>query len=160
LHITDRVRNIRIEIRGKVQGVGFRPFIFRQAKKYNLNGYVVNTTAGVLIEIAGKDNLIDNFLKSIQKDKPKLAEINNFKVTDIKSSVFSSFNIRNSIRTNTGPASILPDIASCPECVSEIFDPENRRYHYPFTNCTNCGPRYSIIESLPYDRENTTMNIF
>ena len=160
MHITDRVRNIRIEIRGKVQGVGFRPFIFRQAKKYNLNGYVVNTTAGVLIEIAGNDNLIDNFLKSIQKDKPKLAEINNFKVTDIKSSVFSSFNIRNSIRTNTGPASILPDIASCPECVSEIFDPENRRYHYPFTNCTNCGPRYSIIESLPYDRENTTMNIF
>jgi hydrogenase maturation protein HypF len=160
LQITGKRKNVKIEIRGRVQGVGFRPFIFNQAIAYNLSGYVVNTNSGVLIEISGSDESIESFINSVKSEKPKLSVIESLATSESNRSVFNSFNILNSVKSVDGITSVLPDIATCPDCIEDIFTPANRRYLYPFTNCTNCGPRYSIIESLPYDRQNITMKIF
>jgi len=151
---------LSIDIKGAVQGVGFRPFIHRIAKENNLTGFVFNSTTGVTIEVEGDKNGLDQFLHSIQKDKPQFAVINSLEFTFLDSIGYTNFEIRESKKNEKVTALILPDISICNYCLEELFDPYNRRYLYPFINCTNCGPRFSIIEKLPYDRPNTTMKTF
>ena len=154
------MQRIRIIIHGAVQGVGFRPFVYRLAKEMKLNGWVLNSSQGVFIEAEGYKEVLDNFILRIEKEKPPRSFIQSLEFSYLDAAGYNDFNIR--ISDNEGGKSvlILPDIATCPECVNDIFDPNNRRYLYPFTNCTNCGPRFSIIEKLPYDRKNTTMSNF
>ncbi|HTR80512.1 MAG TPA: carbamoyltransferase HypF, partial [Bacteroidota bacterium] len=151
---------IHIAIRGAVQGVGFRPFIYRLAKTLRLTGWVANTSSGVLIDAEGEREMLDAFLLRIDKEKPALSSIQSLEPTWLDAVGYTDFGIRESDRSGDTSAIILPDAATCPECLKEIFDPTNRRYRYPFTNCTHCGPRFSIIESLPYDRPNTSMKKF
>lgn len=157
---TDPNVRVRIIIRGAVQGVGFRPFVYRLASELKLTGWVSNTAQGVFIEAEGSKELLDQLLLRLEKEKPVLASIQSFEFSYLDPVDFGAFEIKESGNAGAKTALILPDIATCPECLSEIFDPANRRYRYPFTNCTHCGPRYSIIEALPYDRPNTSMKRF
>ena len=150
---------VRVVIRGAVQGVGFRPFVFRLAEELGLDGWVSNTTQGVLIEAEGSPRLLEALLLRIEGDKPPPALIQSLEPCFLDPVGYAGFEIRES-RAGEKTALVLPDIATCPECLREIFDPEDRRYRYPFTNCTHCGPRYTIIEALPYDRPNTSMKNF
>jgi len=154
------MHRLHIVIRGAVQGVGFRPFIFRLATEMKLTGWVLNSAQGVFIEVEGEKQMLDTFLLRIEKEKPHHAFIQSFEFSYLDPIGFTSFEIRHSEKEGEISAIVLPDIATCPDCLSEIFDENNRRYLYPFTNCTNCGPRFSIIEALPYDRHNTTMKQF
>ncbi|MFH1051629.1 MAG: carbamoyltransferase HypF [bacterium] len=153
-------KRVHIAIKGAVQGVGFRPFIYRIAIELGLKGFVRNSSIGVFIEAEGEKRLLDLFILKIEKEKPYLSYITSFEYSFLDVIGFTSFEIRESEKEDDISAIILPDIASCPDCLSEMFDPSNRRYLYPFINCTNCGPRFSIIESLPYDRPNTSMKNF
>jgi len=157
--MSDRIR-IRVVIRGAVQGVGFRPFVFRLATRLGLTGYVVNSMEGVVIEAEGTKHRLDDFLISIRTERPPKASIQSCECSQLDPAGFSNFEIRESVGRGQGRALVLPDIATCADCLAEVFDPANRRYLYPFTNCTNCGPRFTIIERLPYDRANTTMRVF
>lgn len=151
----------KILISGAVQGVGFRPFIYNSAVKLGLSGYVANTSAGVTVEAQGRSTSIESFLRAIKNRHPPLANPkivsweNLLPVADDR-----SFIIRDSQIDENHRALITPDAATCPDCLVELFDPANRRYRYPFINCTNCGPRYTIILDVPYDRPNTTMGTF
>jgi hydrogenase maturation protein HypF len=151
---------LSIDIKGAVQGVGFRPFIHRIASELNLTGFVLNSTSGVSIEVEGDKSSLDQFLFSIQTDKPRFAVITNLEFTFLDPVGYNKFEIRESQKFENITTLILPDISICNECLEEMFNPNNRRYLYPFINCTNCGPRFSIIEKLPYDRPNTTMKNF
>ncbi|HLV35012.1 MAG TPA: carbamoyltransferase HypF [Spirillospora sp.] len=151
---------LRIEIHGAVQGVGFRPFIYRLAAELGLVGWVSNTAQGVVIEVGGAQPVLDVFIRRIQAEKPPLSIIDTINTAPVHFNGCATFEIRHSDDSGGKTALVLPDVATCPDCLREIYDPDNRRYLYPFTNCTNCGPRYSIIESLPYDRPNTTMRHF
>ncbi len=153
-------QRLKIAVRGAVQGVGFRPFIYRVATEMNLYGYVLNSTAGVTIEVEGEKNILDKFLFRIEKEKPRASVINSLEFSFLDPAGFNNFQILESDSKEKISTLILPDIATCNDCKREMFDPYNRRYLYPFINCTNCGPRFSIIESLPYDRPNTSMKIF
>jgi hydrogenase maturation protein HypF len=150
----------RITVRGAVQGVGFRPFIYRLAVEKGLTGWVLNSSQGVFIEAEGDKPLLDRFILDIEDRKPPRSFIQSLEFSFLDPIGFTRFEIRHSDDGGETTALVLPDIAACPDCLSEIFDTENRRHLYPFTNCTNCGPRYTIIESLPYDRPNTTMKRF
>jgi hydrogenase maturation protein HypF len=154
------IRRMHIAIRGAVQGVGFRPFIFRLASEMNLPGWVLNSPQGVFIEIEGAPADLESFLLRVQNEKPAPSFIQSLEFSYLDPVHFSSFAIRSSAQDGIQSALILPDIATCNECLSEVMDPTNRRFRYPFSNCTNCGPRFSIIESLPYDRPNTSMKFF
>ena len=161
--ITNKEMNksrIQINIRGAVQGVGFRPFIYRLAKELELSGYVLNNSSGVHIEAEGIETSIRTFLLRIEKEKPTLAIITSLEYSVLDPVGYTEFTIKKSEYNNGVSALILPDIAVCDDCLKEMFNPDDRRYRYPFINCTNCGPRFSIIESLPYDRPNTSMKIF
>lgn len=151
---------IHIVIRGAVQGVGFRPFIYKLAREIGLSGFVLNSPAGVIIETEGEKKLLDRFVLSIQSKKPPRAIIQSLEFSFLDPVDFKGFEIRESESNGKRSAFILPDMAVCDECLREMFDPDNRRYQYPFINCTHCGPRFSIIESLPYDRPNTSMKKF
>ncbi len=153
-------KRVRIEIRGAVQGVGFRPYIYRLAGEHRLSGWVMNATSGVVIDAEGEDREVERFLLRIQPEKPSRAFIQSFEFSYLDSAGYSSFAIRESDESGEVSAFVSPDIATCPECLAEISDPGNRRFGYPFTNCTNCGPRFTIIRSLPYDRPNTSMDAF
>ncbi|MCL4551268.1 MAG: carbamoyltransferase HypF [Bacteroidetes bacterium] len=153
-------QRLKIVVRGAVQGVGFRPFIYRIATEMNLNGCVLNSTAGVMIEVEGEKELLNKFLFRIEKDKPPVSIINSLEFSFLDPVGFENFQILNSDSKEKASTLILPDIAICDDCKREMLDPNDRRYLYPFINCTNCGPRFSIIESLPYDRPNTSMKIF
>jgi hydrogenase maturation protein HypF len=153
-------QRIHIVIRGAVQGVGFRPFIYRLAKEMDLPGWVSNSAQGVFIEVEGPKERLDEFVLRIEKEKPPRSFIQSLEFSYLDPMGFESFVIRESETNGVKKAFVLPDIATCPDCLAEIFDPSNRRYRYPFTNCTNCGPRFTIIESLPYDRPNTSMKNF
>jgi len=146
-------------IRGAVQGVGFRPFIYRLAEEMNLKGWVINNTQGVFIEAEAGTEVLQQFLLRIEREKPAISFIQSFEHSFVDPAHFDIFEIREST-DGAKTALILPDIATCGECQQEIFDPGNRRYRYPFTNCTNCGPRFTIVEALPYDRPRTSMRIF
>jgi len=154
------VELVRISARGVVQGVGFRPFVYQLATKHNLKGWVCNTSEDVKIEIQGESKDLKLFLSELQNSAPPLAHIENVSVTYHSPTDYTSFEIRHSITEEGKYQLVSPDIATCPECLREIFSPEDRRYHYPFTNCTNCGPRFTIIEDIPYDRPKTTMSSF
>jgi hydrogenase maturation protein HypF len=151
---------IRISIRGAVQGVGFRPFVYRLATSLGLTGWVSNSTEGVWIEAEGRKPVLDEFLIRLNQEPPQRASIHSLEYSFLDSCGFTSFEIRNSQESGSKRTVILPDIATCPDCLREMFDPLDRRYQYPFINCTNCGPRFTIIERLPYDRPNTTMRHF
>ncbi|MFC2050987.1 carbamoyltransferase HypF [Chloroflexota bacterium] len=150
----------RISARGVVQGVGFRPFVYQLATKHNLKGWVCNTSEDVKIEVQGESKDLKHFLSELQNNAPPLAHIEKISATYHPPADYTSFEIRHSITEEDKYQLVSPDIATCPECFSEIFSPEDRRYHYPFTNCTNCGPRFTIIEDIPYDRPKTTMRSF
>lgn len=151
---------IKIIIHGAVQGVGFRPFVYRLAKEMKLNGWVLNSSQGVFIEAEGYKEVLEEFLLRIDKEKPPRSFIQSMEFSYLDPAGYNDFNIRTSDDEGSKSVLMLPDIATCPECLNDVFDPSNRRFLYPFTNCTNCGPRFSIIERLPYDRKNSTMNMF
>lgn len=158
--ICERPARLRVAIRGAVQGVGFRPFIYRLATELGLAGWVNNSPRGVFIEVEGDQKRLESFLLRIDREKPPRSFIQSLESSFLDPKGFAGFEIRRSDSAGEKIALVLPDIAVCPDCLNDISDPENRRYCYPFTNCTNCGPRFSIIESLPYDRANTTMKKF
>jgi hydrogenase maturation protein HypF len=155
------IKRYHLHIEGIVQGVGFRPFIYRIATRNNLTGFVYNHSKGVEIEVQGEEPSIEAFIQSITDEKPPLSQIDklNRSGMDIQPED-SSFNITESVDSKNTATLMPPDIATCDDCIRELFDPSDRRYLYPFINCMNCGPRYTIIHSLPYDRRNTTMNLF
>ena len=153
------VARLRIVIRGAVQGVGFRPFIYRLATAAGLSGWVSNSAEGVFIEVEGGHDVLREFLQRIESEKPAIAHICSLEAVYLDPVGFSQFEIRES-GGGEKAALILPDIATCPDCLREMNDPADRRFRYPFTNCTNCGPRFTIIEELPYDRRRTSMKKF
>lgn len=148
----------RIIVRGIVQGVGFRPFIHELARRLGLKGFVTNTAEGVLIEIEGGD--IDEFLDRLPFEAPALASIMDMSIIRLPVHGYSDFTIRKSSDDLSAFTLVSPDVSVCNDCLEELFDPSDRRYLYPFINCTNCGPRFSIIRAIPYDRPNTTMSSF
>lgn len=150
------MKRLRMEIYGAVQGVGFRPFIYRLAESYGVTGWVCNTAAGVVLEVEGEEAVLRRFGEAVEKEKPGISIIQDVTREYLDPAGYTGFEIRKSTGGERR-ALVLPDISTCADCLEEIMDPENRRYRYPFTNCTNCGPRYSIINSIPYDRPATTM---
>lgn len=150
----------QIRINGIVQGVGFRPFVYRLASEYDLKGWVLNSSAGVLIRVEGPDEQINTFARRLVEEPPPLALIRSWDINAQDWSGFTDFKIKASDDHEQKVAMISPDIAVCAECRSEVLNREDRRYHYPFINCTNCGPRFTIIKDLPYDRSMTTMASF
>jgi hydrogenase maturation protein HypF len=152
--------NVHISVKGVVQGVGFRPFVYQLAQKHTLNGWVANTSEDVKIEVEGDPAKIESFIHDLRTKAPPLSHIENITSTPGTPAGYDKFEIRNSIAEAGKYQLISPDIATCPQCLREIFDPFDRRYRYPFTNCTNCGPRFTIIEDIPYDRTRTTMRNF
>jgi hydrogenase maturation protein HypF len=157
---TSPATRLKIAVRGAVQGVGFRPFVFRVATQLGLKGWVNNSPQGVFIEVEGSQTKLEQFLLQLEIEKPPRSFIQSLEATWLDAVGHKNFEIRKSENSGGKTALVLPDIATCPDCLREIFDPKNRRHAYPFTNCTNCGPRFSIIESLPYDRANTSMKKF
>lgn len=153
-------KRLLVEIKGAVQGVGFRPFVYRLATGLHLSGWVVNDTRGVLIEVEGEEDALEEFLKRLPAEKPPRAIIHTLKFAWLEPVGYHGFEIRHSLEQGEKTVQVLPDIATCPDCLAEILNPADRRYRYPFTNCTNCGPRFTIIRALPYDRPNTSMSHF
>ena len=149
-----------IEVKGIVQGVGFRPFVYNLAKLNNLAGWVNNTNQGVIIDIEGNENSINKFIDELKNNPPALSKINSINISDKEVINYKNFFIKESNADLRPTTYISPDYSICSQCKKEIIDKDDRRYRYPFTNCTNCGPRFSIIKSLPYDRISTTMNDF
>lgn len=150
----------RIEVEGIVQGVGFRPFVYQLANRHNLKGEVLNTSSGVSIHVEGIDKDIDSFCRELKKNGPPLARITD--VSDYLETVknHNSFSIAGSRPDASRSVLISPDVSICDDCLKELFDTRDRRFRYPFINCTNCGPRYTIIDDIPYDRPNTSMKHF
>jgi len=153
-------RRAKAFITGIVQGVGFRPFVYNLALRHGLSGYVLNTTMGVDLEVEGKDTALESFFKEISQNPPPLAHISDLAWAYVAKKNDQYFVIRDSNASTEKSALISPDVCVCEDCLSEMRDPGNRRYRYPFINCTNCGPRYTIIKDIPYDRGNTTMADF
>ncbi len=149
-----------VHINGIVQGVGFRPFIYNLALRHQLHGWVRNSASGVDIEITGNATAVDGFIAQILKIAPPLAVIDSLEAVEISQTYSDGFKIVPSKNKSTDFIPISPDIATCDQCKAELFDPKDRRYHYPFINCTNCGPRFTIIKEIPYDRPKTTMADF
>ena len=149
-----------INVRGVVQGVGFRPFVYRLATTHQLFGWVRNTSGRVEIEVEGEKLEIRYFLKELETQAPPMAHIEDIQATFSPPSGYTDFRIQESLSRQNQYQLVSPDIATCAECREEIFNPSDRRFRYPFTNCTNCGPRFTIIEDIPYDRPNTTMREF
>lgn len=150
-------KRIQLRIRGVVQGVGFRPFIYNLAQRYELSGWVLNDGNGVSVEIEGQETAA--FLSSLKTECPPLARIDDFSINEIPLQHGHGFSIRAS-QSSQVSTTIPPDSSVCPDCLAELFDPNSRYYRYPFLNCTHCGPRYTITERLPYDRHHTSMAEF
>jgi hydrogenase maturation protein HypF len=151
---------LRLAVRGAVQGVGFRPSAYRLARALDLSGWVLNGPAGVVIEIEGPREQLEQFRARLESEPPPHATIVSVEATWLERVGFRGFEIRDSEECGEPTALVMPDLATCDACRRELFDPDDRRYRYPFINCTHCGPRYSIIESLPYDRARTSMRGF
>jgi len=160
LAASDALQRVRVSIHGAVQGVGFRPFVYRLATELGLTGWVSNSSQGVAIEAEGEFSRIADFLHRLEVEKPPRASIHGLEYWQLDPVGYERFEIRPSEAEGEKTVLVLPDIATCGDCLAEVLDPADRRYGYPFTNCTNCGPRFSIIEALPYDRANTTMRRF
>jgi hydrogenase maturation protein HypF len=157
---TEIVLRHRLTVRGIVQGVGFRPYVFRLAKRYGLNGFVKNTSLGAVIEVEGGESALQAFERALPTDGPPLMRVVSADVSTVALANEVSFSIHESENSGNALTWVPADVSVCKECLTETEDPGNRRYEYPFTNCTNCGPRYSIIRDVPYDREQTTMDTF
>jgi hydrogenase maturation protein HypF len=153
-------QRLKITVKGVVQGVGFRPFIYQLADKHNLKGWVLNTSGSVEIEAEGDKNELDEFLIELRQEHPPQAHISNLSFTDHRPAGYKTFEIRKSLSRPEEYQLISPDLATCCECQYDFTNKQNHRYGYPFTNCTNCGPRFTIIKDIPYDRPLTTMNVF
>lgn len=153
-------RRLRLDVTGAVQGVGFRPFVHRLAVSEGLGGFVRNTTAGVSLEVEGGVDALNRFLVRLETEIEPPAEVHAREVCRVPTQDERDFVIRASTATGQHSAVVLPDLATCPACQREIFDRRDRRYRYPFTSCVHCGPRYSIIDTVPYDRARTTMRRF
>ena len=151
---------LKFEIAGMVQGVGFRPHVYRLAVRHGLKGFVRNTESGVEIHVEGEPGAPERFWTALMDGLPEHARVYGVERTVCEPAGFEEFRIEESDSTPGGVPVMLPDLAPCPECLEEMHDPSSRRYHYPFTNCTHCGPRYSIIETMPYDRAGTSMKGF
>jgi len=151
---------LRVSVRGVVQGVGFRPFVYQLATRHNLKGWVCNTSGDVKIEVEGEKPALDRFLDELVVLAPPLARLEDVSVASHPPQGYSGFEIRHSIAEEGKYQLVSPDIATCKPCLGEVLTPGDRRYRYPFTNCTNCGPRFTIIEDIPYDRPKTTMRSF
>jgi hydrogenase maturation protein HypF len=158
--LTGAGRLARIRVRGVVQGVGFRPFVYRLAHQYNLSGWVRNTSGSVDIEVEGAGKAVRSFLTDLKDKAPPMARIEDIKATFHPSKGYTGFQIEPSLSREGQYQLVSPDIATCKDCQREIFSAEDRRFRYPFTNCTNCGPRFTLIEDIPYDRPKTTMRKF
>lgn len=154
------IKRYTIKINGIVQGVGFRPFIYNLAIKYNLGGFVRNDSHGVEIDVQGENDSLNSFIRHIKVNPPPLAKIYEFFYNEQNPHTVRGFQIIESNSDIFNTTSISPDISICLDCLKELSDPDNRRFRYPFINCTNCGPRYSIIDNVPYDRPFTSMKIF
>ncbi|MDT7689945.1 MAG: hydrogenase maturation protein HypF [Acidobacteriota bacterium] len=151
----------QLQVRGIVQGVGFRPYVFLLASRGALTGRVLNSPAGVLIDVEGESSTIDRFIKEITLNPPPLSLIESVeRRDDLDLAHYSDFRIVESTSNGERLTPISADIATCADCLRELFDPQDRRYRYPFINCTNCGPRFTIVEGIPYDRDRTTMRDF
>ena len=157
---TKNAERLRVTIHGAVQGVGFRPFVYRLATESGLRGWVLNSSQGVFIEVEGERAVLEEFLLRLEREKPPRAIVQSLEFSFLDPVGYPDFVIRHSEEAGEKTVLILPDIATCPECRREVWDPNDRRYCYPFTNCTHCGPRFTIIRALPYDRPNTSMAHF
>ncbi|MCS7027054.1 MAG: carbamoyltransferase HypF [Bryobacteraceae bacterium] len=156
----DQILRRRFQLYGAVQGVGFRPFVYRLARELGLSGKVQNSALGAVVEVEGSSDVVGEFTRRLPQQKPPACVILSMEVSELPPAGYPDFSIVESSVSETKSAVVLPDLATCADCLAEIFDPEARRYGYAFTNCTNCGPRYTILESIPYDRANTTMRDF
>lgn len=146
-----------IRVAGVVQGVGFRPFVYRLARQHNLCGWVLNHENGAAIHVEGCQSCLQAFIAALKAEGPTAAQISSVEIRQTEPAGFAEFVIRDSERSGSPSTRISPDLPVCDDCLAELFDPANPRYLYPYINCTNCGPRFSVIESLPYDRSSTTM---
>ncbi len=151
---------LRIEVRGIVQGVGFRPYVYRLAQRLSLTGHIHNSDAGVVIEIEGSSENTAAFVEALPREAPPLALLLEIESAEIELALDSEFLILESTRSGSAQTMVSPDIATCNDCLREMLDPSDRRYLYPFINCTNCGPRFTIVRALPYDRGQTSMACF
>src|SRR4051794_39755706 len=154
------IERLRIHVQGIVQGVGFRPFVYGQAVRLGLTGFVLNSSAGVTIEIEGSHEALEAFQKVLREEAPPLSRIDSITVEQMAANDDTRFVIADSLPSAGRNTLVSPDTSTCEDCLREIFNPLDRRYHYPFTNCTNCGPRFTIVEDVPYDRISTTMRPF
>lgn len=151
---------VRLVARGAVQGVGFRPFAYRLATELGLAGYVRNDASGVVLELEGPDASLEDFRRRLGSELPPAAFLHSVEATHLDPAGHDGFRILESAEGGAPTAIVLPDLATCTDCLREVLDPADRRHRYPFANCTNCGPRYTILEKLPYDRPHTSMRRF
>jgi len=156
----EEIQGVNIHVNGVVQGVGFRPFVYGLARKLNLVGWVRNTSAGVDIDLDGTLEILEEFIQLLTSEAPPLAKIDDILVTWQASNGYNKFEIVHSEAVPDAFQPISPDVCTCPDCLQELFDPSDRHFRYPFINCTNCGPRFTIIKDIPYDRPKTTMVSF
>ena len=155
-----RVSRVRARVEGTVQGVGFRPYVYRLAGELGVAGHVLNDARGVVVEVEAAPETVDRFLSRLAAEAPSLASVERVIAERLAETGEPGFEIRESPSGGEPRAAVAPDSATCDECLAELFDPADRRYRYPFTNCTNCGPRFTIVRDVPYDRQNTTMDGF
>jgi len=158
--MVDEIIGRKIHIQGVVQGVGFRPFVYNLAVNLRLKGWVRNTSAGVDIEVEGLPEPMEAFITALKEEAPPLSRIDEFQVSELPANGFTEFKIIHSEPVPGAFQPISPDVSICADCLRELFDPDDRHYRYPFVNCTNCGPRFTIIQDIPYDRPKTTMAPF
>src|SRR5579872_3586829 len=154
------VERLRITLRGAVQGVGFRPFVYRLATEMSLTGWVLNSASGLVVEVEGSSEQLKLFEQRLESERPRASVVTTRESLAIPIQGSTSFEIHVSDGGSGKSVNVLPDLATCDDCRREFLDPANRRFQYPFTNCTNCGPRYTIVVDIPYDRPNTTMREF
>lgn len=147
----------QIDVSGIVQGVGFRPFVYRLATEGQLAGTITNTAYGVSIEVQGMQSAVEDFVRRLQHETPPLAEITELTIREAPCNGDREFRIIASCKEEAVRTLISPDVATCDDCLRELLDAADRRYRYPFINCTNCGPRFTITRNIPYDRASTSM---
>src|ERR1700739_4391130 len=154
------VQRLRITLRGAVQGVGFRPFVYRLATEMAVTGWVLNSSSGLVVEVEGPEDALRRFEERIERERPAVSVVTTRESAWIPAESSTRFEISASDGDTVKSVNVLPALATCADCRNELFDPGNRRFRYPFINCTNCGPRYTIVVDIPYDRPNTTMRDF
>src|SRR4051794_7231355 len=150
----------RVRVEGTVQGVGFRPYVYRLANELSLGGWVLNDERGVLVLVEGDSDAVAQFMERLAAEAPPLARGEHLVAEEVEPSGATAFTIAASTRGGRADAPVAADSATCADCLAELFDPADRRHRYPFTNCTNCGPRFTIVRGVPYDRPLTTMASF